>query len=242
MQIAIISDIHSNLEALQKTVEIIHTMNINTVVCLGDIVGYGANPKECIKTVSELTPYIMMGNHDQASADIRCLENFTPYARVAAVWTNNILSESEREKLLSLPMSLEIEGITFVHASPYKPDEWNYIATEEEAFFNFQHMKTDICFIGHSHIAKIYTNDYDSMDTYNNSLSTKLTKGKKYIINPGSVGQPRDLDWRSSFGIFDTITYQFEFVRSEYNVKTAANKILAANLPKYLADRILIGR
>jgi diadenosine tetraphosphatase ApaH/serine/threonine PP2A family protein phosphatase len=103
-------------------------------------------------------------------------------------------------------------------------------------------MKTDICFIGHSHIAEIYTNDYDSMDSYNNSLSTKLTDGKEYIINPGSVGQPRDLDWRLSFGIFDTKTMEFEFVRSEYDVKAAAQKILAANLPKYLADRILVGR
>lgn len=242
MRIAIISDIHSNLEALQKTVEIIHTMNTNTVVCLGDIVGYGANPKECLKLVCELTPYILMGNHDQAAADLRYLNNFTPYAQLAAVWTNNVLSESEREKLLSLPMNIELEGINFVHSSPHKPEEWNYVATEEEAFFNFQHMKTDICFIGHTHLAEIYTNDYDSMDSYNSSRSIKLTKGKKYIINPGSVGQPRDIDWRSSFGILDTETSVFEFVRSEYDAKSAAKKILDANLPKYLADRILIGR
>jgi putative phosphoesterase len=242
LRIAIISDIHSNLEALQKAVELIKELNIDTVVCLGDIVGYGANPKECIKTVSELTPYILMGNHDQAAADLSYTEKFTPYAQAAAIWTYNIMSESEKDKLLSLPLYLNIDGLTFVHASPHKPSEWNYIATEEEAFDNFQHMKTNICFIGHSHIAEIYTDDYDSFNIPKFSEPIKLLRGNKYIINSGSVGQPRDLDWRLSFGVLNTKTLEFEFVRSEYDAKTASRKILDANLPRYLAERILIGR
>lgn len=242
MLIAIISDIHSNLEALQKTVELIKERKVDRIVCLGDIVGYGANPKECLKIVSELTPHILMGNHDQAAVNLRYTENFTPYARAAAIWTHNILSKSEKDKLLSLPLYLEIDGFTFVHASPHKPNEWNYIATEEEAFYNFQHMKTNICFIGHSHIAEIFTDDYDSFNIPKYSEPIKLSHENKYIINSGSIGQPRNLDWRLSFGVLTTQTMEFEFVRSEYDVKTASRKILDAKLPRYLAERILIGR
>jgi putative phosphoesterase len=240
--IAIISDIHSNLEALQKTSELIKKRKVDKIVCLGDIVDYGANPKECIKTVSELTPHILMGNHDQAAVDLRYTEKFTSYARAAAIWTNNTMSDNEKEKLHSLPVYLEIDGLTFVHASPHKPSEWNYIATEEEAFNNFQHMKTNICFIGHSHIAEIYTDDYDSFNIPKFSEPIKLSRGSKYIINPGSVGQPRDLDWRLSFGVLNTETLEFEFMRSEYDVKTASRKILDAKLPRYLAERILTGK
>jgi diadenosine tetraphosphatase ApaH/serine/threonine PP2A family protein phosphatase len=183
-----------------------------------------------------------MGNHDQAAADLSYTDKFNPYAQAVAIWTYNLMSDSEKAMLLSLPLYLEIDGLTFVHASPHKPREWNYIATEEEAFDNFQHMKTNICFIGHSHIAEIYTDDYDSFNISKFSEPIKLSHGNKYIINPGSVGQPRDLDWRLSFGVLNTETLEFEFVRSEYDVKTASRKILDANLPRYLAERILIGK
>jgi putative phosphoesterase len=242
MRIAILTDIHSNLEALQKANELIDKMNIDKIVCLGDIVGYGANPRECLKNVSDLTPHIMMGNHDQAAANITFAKYLTPYAKSAVDWTNALLNESEKNILLNLPLSAEIEGITFVHASPNEPAEWKYITTEEEAFLNFDHMKTDICFVGHSHVAKIYTSDYESSNISKNNNSLKLMKGTKYIINPGSVGQPRDLDWRLSFGVLDTTSMVFEFVRSGYDVKTAAEKILRAGLPKYLADRLTLGR
>lgn len=242
MQIAIISDIHSNLEALQKTVELIQNMNVDTVVCLGDIVGYGANPSECLKIITDLTVHIVKGNHDEAAADLTYTKNFTPYAKNAAVWTNSMLSEGDKNMLSDLPLSIEIEGITFVHASPHEPLEWKYVTSDEEAFLNFDHMNTDICFAGHSHVAKIYTNDYESFNILKNVPSLKLIKGIKYIINPGSVGQPRDLDWRLSFGLLDTTSMVFEFVRSEYDVKTASRKIMDAKLPRYLAERILIGR
>jgi putative phosphoesterase len=242
MRIAIISDIHSNLEALQKVEELINKMDVDKIVCLGDIVGYGANPQECLKIVRELTPHIVMGNHDQAAASLAYTKTFTPFAKTAAVWTNAMLSESEKKFLLNLPLSIELEGITFVHASPHKPSEWKYVTTEEEAFENFGHMKTGICFIGHSHVAKIYSSDWESLNISNNIHSRKLMKGTKYIINPGSVGQPRDLDWRLSFGIIDTTSMVFEFVRSEYDVHTAADKILKAKLPKYLAERLPLGR
>lgn len=242
MRIAVISDIHSNLEALQKTIDLINKKTIDKIVCLGDIVGYGSNPKECLKIVVELTPYIVMGNHDKAAADLKYTKSFNHYALDAALWTHSVLSENEKEKLLSFPIDLEIEGLSFVHASPYKPFEWNYISTREEAFENFKHMKSDICFFGHSHIAEIYTDNYSSIDNSDHTKPIKLSVGAKYMINPGSVGQPRDFDWRLSFGVLDTEKLEYEFIRSEYDVKKAANKILNAMLPKYLADRILVGR
>ncbi|MBU1299029.1 MAG: metallophosphoesterase, partial [Bacteroidetes bacterium] len=126
MRIAIISDIHSNLEALQKSISIIEENKVDKIICLGDVVGYGANPKECLKIIHEISSFILLGNHDQAAADVRYTESFTVYANVAARWTNKILTESEKELLLSFPLSIESDGITYVHASPYRPSEWDY--------------------------------------------------------------------------------------------------------------------
>ena len=242
MRIAIISDIHSNLEALQKSISIIEENKVDKIICLGDVVGYGANPKECLKIIHEISSFILLGNHDQAAADVRYTESFTVYANVAARWTNKILTESEKELLLSFPLSIESDGITYVHASPYRPSEWDYISNYEDAFFNFSYFNNNICFVGHSHIPEIFMEDYNEYQLVRNSVKLKCMPDKKYIINVGSVGQPRDRDWRLSFGIFDDKTYEYENIRSEYDVQSAAKKIVDAGFPHYLANRILVGR
>ncbi|MDP2209786.1 MAG: metallophosphoesterase family protein [Bacteroidota bacterium] len=252
MLIAIISDIHSNLEALQKAVEIIEQKAVDRVICLGDIVGYGANPKQCLELTRKISHHIIMGNHDQAAADVRYTDIFTPNARTAAIWTNKILSDDERVKLLLLPMGLKIEGMTFVHASPHNPYEWNYITKHSEANLNFRYFDTPLCFIGHSHVSKIFCEEGANEDELIRPLSTvginyfsnkyQLLKSKKYIINVGSVGQPRDKDWRLSFGILDTDNWTYENIRAEYDVKAAAKKIRDAGLPEILATRLLLGK
>lgn len=233
MRIAIISDIHSNLEALEKTLEIIKQKSIDEIVCLGDIVGYGANPNECLSLVKEVTSHILLGNHDEAATSLKQIEDFNPYARSAVFWTAKQLTEANKEFLRSLPYKLELNGLFFTHASPFEPEEWHYILSLAEAQNNFSFFQQPICFVGHSHAPVIFSEDF---------WAREVVRGKRFIVNVGSVGQPRDLDRRLSFGIFDSGTWTYENIRSEYDVQTASEKIRTAGLPKQLAERILIGR
>ena len=233
MRIAIISDIHSNLEALEKTLEIIKQKNVDEIVCLGDIVGYGANPNECLSLIRQNTQHIILGNHDEGAVSLRQIEDFNPYARQAAIWTNDHLTEANKEFIQSLPRITDLNGLLFAHSSPFEPEEWHYLLSPAEAQTNFKHFSQMICFVGHSHVPVIFSEDF---------WTKEITRGKRFIVNVGSVGQPRDLNPRLSFGIFDAESWTYENIRSEFDVKTASEKIRDAGLPKQLAERILIGR
>ena len=233
MRIAIISDVHSNLEALEKALSIISARHVDNTVCLGDITGYGANPNECLSLVRQNTQYILLGNHDEASVNPTMTEDFNPFARAAAEWTSAQLTDENKDVIRKLPYTLELEGLLFVHSSPYQPHEWHYIITPADARDNFAHYEEPICFVGHSHVPAIFCEDI---------WTKQVIDGKKFIVNVGSVGQPRDGDPRLSFGIMDTGTWRYENVRSEYDVMKASAKIRKAGLPKPLADRILVGR
>lgn len=232
MRIAIISDIHANLEALQKAFEIIEKKKVDEIVCLGDLVGYGANPNECIELTRKHTTHIIMGNHDQAAFDLAKTEHFNRHARLAAFWTNQTLTEANLDFLRTLPLNDKIGDLTFVHSSPKDPSEWNYIFSTFDAKANFAFFQTRICFIGHTHIPGIFPEDMKTQ---------KIDKDNRYIINVGSIGQPRDGNWRLSFGIFDTSAWTYELIRSEYDVRAAADKIIANGLPRVLADRLFAG-
>ena len=233
MRIAIISDIHSNLEALEKSLDVIRDKNVDEIVCLGDIIGYGANPNECIDLIRSTTPHILLGNHDEAAIDLSKTEYFNPFARIAAEWTNSTLTEENKSFVENLPFTENRHGLFFVHASPHEPEEWHYILSPSDAQYNFQYFLEPICFVGHSHVPGIFCEDI---------WTREVVDGKKFILNVGSVGQPRDNDWRLSFGIFDTDAWKYENIRAEYNAQAAADKIRRAGLPKALADRILVGR
>ena len=232
MRVAIISDIHSNLEALEKAFEIIEKKNIDEIVCLGDLVGYGANPNECVELTRKRVVHVLMGNHDQAAFDLSETEHFNRHARTAAYWTNQTLTRENLEYLKALPLQWTLDDLTFVHASPKEPHLWHYIFSAYEAKSNFDFFQTGICFIGHTHIPGIFPKDMKTL---------KIHKDNRYIINVGSIGQPRDGNWRLSFGIFDTTAWRYELVRSEYDVQTASEKIVASDLPRFLADRLLGG-
>lgn len=233
MRIAIISDIHSNLEALQQTLTVIKQKKVDAVVCLGDIIGYGANPNECLSLIRETTPHVLLGNHDEAALDVEKAELFNPYARVASEWTHRQLTDDHRDYIKTLPLRIVLDGLLFVHASPFEPEEWHYIITQADAQLQFAYFQEPVCFVGHSHVAGLFCEDL---------WMREVVKGEKFIVNVGSIGQPRDNDWRSSFGIFDTSTWTYENPRVEYDAKTASSKILQAGLPKPLAQRILVGR
>jgi predicted phosphodiesterase len=233
MRLAIISDIHSNLEALQQALEAISEKNMDEIVCLGDIIGYGANPNECIELVREHATHVLLGNHDEAAVDLSKTEYFNPYARVAAEWTNQELSAEHSDFINELPYTLELDGHFFVHSSPFEPHEWHYVISDADAQFNFDHFTQPICFLGHSHVPSVFCDDEETIE---------LAQGKRFIINVGSIGQPRDGDRRLSLGIVDTETWSYENLRLEYDVQKAADKIRQAGLPKALSERLFIGR
>jgi putative phosphoesterase len=233
MRIAIISDIHSNLEALEKTLELIAVNNIDKIVCLGDVVGYGASPNECLSLLQSAKSYFVLGNHDKAVADLSDIECFNAYAREAIFLTQKVLKREFIDFIKEFPLSLTIENVLFVHSSPHEPDRWHYVINETDARENFSSFSSRVCFVGHSHVPEIFCED----------ASVKaLIPEKKFIINVGSVGQPRDGDWRLSFGIIDTSSWSYEGIRSEYEIGKAAEKIRKIGLPGFLADRILVGK
>jgi diadenosine tetraphosphatase ApaH/serine/threonine PP2A family protein phosphatase len=234
MRVAIISDIHSNLEALQKTLEIIDEKKVEEIVCLGDLVGYGASPNECVELTRKRASRILLGNHDQAAFDLSQTEHFNRHARTAAYWTNQTLTQENLEYLKSLPFQHVIDDLTFVHASPRDPEQWEYVFSAHEAKTNFESFQTRICFVGHTHIPGVFPEDLKMQ-------KSKVTRENRYIINVGSVGQPRDGNWKLSFGIFDISAWTYDLIRSEYDVQTASEKIVAADLPRFLADRLLVG-
>ncbi len=232
MRIAIISDIHSNLDALTEAFAIIDTKEIDRVFCLGDIVGYGAEPNECIAMLRRRGVPCIAGNHDIAALEPAKADHLNRYARTAIEWTARQLTPENAEFLASLPYTITAHQCTFVHASPDRPEEWKYIVTGYDAQEYFQYFATPICWVGHSHISGVHCEDLKT---------SEVEKGKRYIINVGSVGQPRNRDSRLSFGIFDVDRWEYEHVAAEYDAEFAREKIIKAGLPAYLGDRLLAG-
>lgn len=232
MKYAIISDIHSNLEALQKALGIIDEKKVDEIICLGDIVGYGANPNECTELVKERCPIVVLGNHDAAALDTTIADEFNAVARKAAVWTANTLKQENHDFLSSLPYIHQKESLLFVHSSPHTPEEWEYIINSDDAIDAFRFFTEKICFIGHTHVPGIYSQ---------RGRAKMINSDEQFIINVGSIGQPRDGNPMLAFGIFDASMWSYELIRSEYDIQQASEKIFAAGLPEELAYRLMYG-
>lgn len=230
MRYAIISDIHGNLEALQTVLNYIESVNVERIVCLGDVVGYGPNPNECVDLVRRRCLHTVMGNHDSAALDLAETVHMNKYAREAAVWTHQRLNPASQTFLQELPLTSSITNATLVHASPHEPEQWHYILSHEDARRAARFFDTPVCFVGHSHCPAVF-----------NVNSKSDAWPKKQIINVGSVGQPRDRNPKLSFGIFDTATLAYEHIRLPYPVEITARKILDAGLPAALAERLFYG-
>ncbi len=242
MKYAIISDIHGNLEALQKVLlEIRSYRDIDKVVCLGDIVGYGADPQRCIDLTRGISDIIVAGNHDYAAVGKTDVNLFNPVAREAALWTGEVLKFDYINFLKNLPLVCTSENIHFAHSSLHNPGQWRYLLSIPDTYIDFQIMEKDILFVGHSHIPVIFENMNDEVRVMTD-FEVQLDQDAKYIINPGSIGQPRDYDPRASFAIFDSENRYLKIIRIEYNIKEAQRKIRAAGLPLLLAERLSYGR
>lgn len=232
MKIAVISDIHSNLEALTAVLTELDKRMISVVYCLGDVVGYGANPNECIQLLRERNIPCIAGNHDKAAIKEIEIGDFSENARAGIVWTRSVLTHENVHYLRNLPLWREEHEIYFVHSSPDEPQEFRYILFPEDTFSSFRAFDEPLCCIGHTHQPAIFCEDM---------VSTHIDRNKKFIVNVGSVGQPRDGNWRACFVVFDTDQWSLEYVRTEYDVENARQKILDAGLPKKLGDRLLVG-
>ncbi|MFQ5964987.1 MAG: metallophosphoesterase family protein [Candidatus Scalinduaceae bacterium] len=238
MKIIIISDIHGNLEALNRTLEYIDKLEGNKrVVCLGDIVGYGPDPVECLEIVQSLTDKICLGNHDYAISNMDLDYQMTRYALEAIRWTRGVLGKETKKIIEKFHIQTEENSILYVHASPDNPMRWKYICNAMDAYLSMADMKCSLCFVGHSHIPGVYA-DYK---LYSEEKKTILTKKGKTIVNVGSVGQPRDGSPLLSFAIFDDVDWNVEIVRLTYNYQETMAKIKKVGLPLFLAERLSVG-
>lgn len=239
MRFALFADIHGNLEAFQAVLESLRGERIDRHICVGDIVGYGANPRECIKLVKDLSCITIAGNHDWAAVNRTSIDYFNPYAKEAVLWTRNQLSQEDQDFLKGLELIHRFDCFTIVHATLKAPAEWKYIFSTSDALQSFQLLSNPILFVGHSHVPIVFEENGGYRCYFSDEIN--LEEGRKYIINIGSVGQPRDGDPRASFSIYDTESNQVEIRRVEYNVEETMRKIVEAKLPPVLAWRLREG-
>lgn len=240
MRIAIFADIHANLEALNAVLADAQQQAVTDYVCLGDIVGYNADPAACLEKVRELGCPTVKGNHDEDAAGSHSLDNMNPVAAAALEWTRSQLSDEQRQWLARLRMVRQVSEFTAVHSTLDQPTNWNYVTNRFDAMANFSYQFTPLCFHGHTHVPRVYVKTDRVQEVPSDSIT--IEKGAKYFINVGSVGQPRDGDWRASYAIYDVPSQLVVFRRVEYDIVTTQQKILAAGLPKMLAERIMEGR
>lgn len=240
MRYAIFGDIHANLEALETVLYDAAERGCTDYVCMGDIVGYNANPAECINRVRDMGCPVVKGNHDEEAVLDTSLEGLNPLARRAMEWTRAQLGPEDRKWLAELKLIRQVRDFTVVHATLDTPGSWTYVTNKFDAMASFSYQFTQLCFYGHTHTPKIYVKG-DSVESLDES-DTILELGKKYFINVGSVGQPRDGDWRASYAIYDVETKQVMIRRLEYDIQTAQRKILDAGLPEMLAHRLALGK
>jgi predicted phosphodiesterase len=251
VRILLLSDIHSNLEALEACLAV--APGYDQVVNLGDIVGYGGAPNEVIERSRDLGKIFVRGNHDKAAAGVMDLKDFNPIAGMAALWTREQLTPQNLKWLSELPQGpIQVNGLTgvqFVHGSPVDEDE--YVVSARDALEPLLLSSMPLTFFGHSHLQGSFSTNNSNSDVFRPEYRTvgqtetvefPLKAGIRYLVNPGSVGQPRDGDWRAAFALFDSDAQIVSFCRTPYNLKSAQDRIFGANLPPRLATRLAAGR
>jgi predicted phosphodiesterase len=244
MRYGIFGDIHGNYDALTAVLEALDKENVDVPICLGDIVGYGAEPRECIARIRELGCMTLAGNHDHAAIDRLDVEFFNAFAKQAALWTREQLTDDNKEFLASLGFVDHHGGFAAVHGSLHGPELFNYIATIFDAELSFEALDKPVLFYGHTHIPLTF---FDTTPmTYVMDSEIPITREIKALVNVGSVGQPRDEDPRASYAVCELDEGSNEGVvhirRVPYDVASAAKKILDAGLPEPLAIRLELGK
>lgn len=216
------------------------TQGATDYVCMGDIVGYNADPAACLEWVRKMDCPTIKGNHDEDASGSHSLENMNPVAAEALEWTRGQLGADDREWLRKLRMVRQVSDFTVVHSTLDQPANWNYVTNRFDAMANFAYQFTQICFHGHTHVPRVYVKGERVQEVPAESVA--IEDGSKYFINVGSVGQPRDGDWRACYALYDIDMKMVAFRRVEYDITKAQRKILDAGLPEMLAERLGDGR
>ena len=240
MKYAVISDVHGNLEALEAVLAVASREKVGDYWCLGDLVGYGANPNECIERLRPLCSAIVIGNHDAVCVGRDGPSGFNSYARDAIQWTAAQLTPANIEWLKDLPYTAEIKDVLLSHAAPYEPDRWHYLTRTGDMMESFQATPARLIFIGHSHQPLILFNKGKEFFWFEGDY-LHLEPHHRYIMNVGSVGQPRDGNPNASFAIYDSSARTVRIWRVEYDVTLSQRKIIEAGLPEVLASRLALG-
>lgn len=240
MRCLIASDIHSNVEALEAVLADARLRGFDHALCLGDIVGYGADPGVTVGIVRESFDVSVRGNHDAAALNEAERFRFNEYARAAIEWTRDELSGEELKFLEKLPLTDQIDGVHLVHASPEDPPGWHYVTDTLEASYQFEAFEEQICLIGHTHVPLVVSLEGGTIRT-ESGPKVRLRPSVRYLINVGSVGQPRDGDPDAAYGLLDLDAGVLELRRVPYNAKRARRRILRAGLPEFLGERLLDG-
>jgi diadenosine tetraphosphatase ApaH/serine/threonine PP2A family protein phosphatase len=240
---AIFGDIHGNYDALETVLADIKEQGVDRHVCMGDVVGYGAEPVRCLDAIREIGCQTIAGNHDWAAIERISIDFFNAYAKAAAIWTREALSDEDKAWLGELPLTLTFDDCSMAHGTFHQPEAYNYIQTVFDAQLSFEalrNMGSTIGFLGHSHVPVGFF-DTDPI-TYTLDQDITAEDGTSMIVNVGSVGQPRDENPKACWCLYDTETKSISLRRLEYDIDAAAAKIREAGLPEILAQRLYHGK
>ncbi len=240
MRYAVIADIHANLEALEVVLADSKEQKCTHYCCVGDVVGYNANPKECLDIVRTMGMPVVKGNHDEYCSSEEDLEGFNPHAAEAVNWTRKQLSTEDRQWLRDLKYVRLVASFSMVHATLDGPQRWGYVFDKLAAAASFTYQNTAVCFFGHTHVPVAFVRD--SVVRGGTYSKFRTEPGKKYFVNVGAVGQPRDGNPKCGYVIYDLNEGTIELRRLDYDIEKAQKKIMDAGLPQRLADRLTLGK
>ena len=240
MKYAILADIHGNIEALQAVLEDARNQKCTHYACVGDIVGYGANPKECLDIVRSMNMPCVKGEHDEYTSSEEELDGFGPQAAEAVTWTRQQLTREDRQWLRDQKYVRMVANFSLVHATLDGPQRWGYVFDKLMAAASFTYQNTNVCFFSHTHVPVAFVRD--NVVRGGSYSKFKVETGRKYFVGVGSVGRPRDGNPKAAYVIYDLDEGSIEIRRLDYDIATAQKKILAAGLPPRLADRLSFGK
>lgn len=243
MRYAILGDVHANLCALEAVLADVEREGVDRILSVGDVVGYGARPRQAIQALREIGALVVKGNHDAAVAGELDVCTFNPFARAAAEWTAGMLRREELEWLRSLPMVLELSDCSVAHGTPTHPERFDYVQCTADADPSLDELRTPVCFVGHTHVPVSILRLAEDPNRTSYTVESELSFAdvSRALVNVGSVGQPRDEDARTGWGLFDATAQTYSLRRVEYDVEREARSIRDAGLPGILADRLFLG-
>ncbi|MDX1765045.1 MAG: metallophosphoesterase family protein [bacterium] len=240
MLVAFYSDVHSNLEALTAVLDDMGRHRPDQILFGGDAVGYGPNPNECLERIFAVSHAMVAGNHDHAAADLFDSALFNPFARDAILWTRSVLTPENRRRIASMPLTASTKEVFVVHGSPEAPGDWDYLHSAADAAHQFEFFTEKLCVVGHTHRPAIYMKDGEKIVKGPESMLT-FEERFRYIVNVGSVGQPRDGNRDALYALYETGERTLSFHRVAYDYRATQEKMRAAHLPSFLIDRLESG-